>query len=96
MEYGLAILSIIAIVALLIGAQRAMVPDTSAIDERLRRYGVRRLGVAPVEMRKQPEPVRCGAQNQRCHRGAWMTTVIGADESDEGIGREPCGHSRDV
>src|SRR3954453_17926217 len=49
MEYGLAILSIIAIVALLIGAQRAMVPDTSAIDERLRRYGVRRLEISETQ-----------------------------------------------
>jgi tight adherence protein B len=41
-ENLLAIVSVLAILALVIGLSRAITPDTSAIDERLRRYGVRR------------------------------------------------------
>ena len=42
MEAALAVLSVAAILALIFGVQRALVADTSAIDARLRRYGVRR------------------------------------------------------
>ena len=42
MENLLAIVSVLATLALVFGLYRALTPDTSAIDERLRRYGVRR------------------------------------------------------
>ncbi len=41
MEAALALLTVLALLALLFGIQRALLPDTSVIDERLRRYGMR-------------------------------------------------------
>jgi tight adherence protein B len=51
-ESGLALLTVFALVALVVGMQRAFTPDTSAIDERLRRYGVRRAELDEVQARE--------------------------------------------
>jgi tight adherence protein B len=51
MEAALALLTVFALVSLVFGMQRALTPDTSAIDDRLRRYGVRRTELDEVQAR---------------------------------------------
>ena len=51
MEPVLGVLAFAVILALIFGIQRAMMPDTTEIDARLRQYGVQRLELDEVKAR---------------------------------------------